>query len=313
MNNRLVLLFVLLTLHALGSPARADDLPDSAYISGVVGHAQAYMLSCESRSAADWAAYFGVRFSEAEFLNALPRSDNPERGFVGRAADAWGYLPPNSYGVHADPVADLLQEYGLAADGRVGMGWDDLRAEIAAERPVIVWVIGQMWSGTPVEYEASDGSTVTVARFEHTMILIGYSPQTVQVVDPASGLTGTYSLGSFLASWGVLGNMGVVLEEDCCDEAVSDLPPAPTPLPPPVIDAPFVLRLPLVYRASPVSPQLIAEDVQSEALPDSYTVQAGDTLIAVGRSLGVDWRVIAALNNLNYPFVVFPGQILSLP
>ena len=65
-----------------------------------------------------------------------------------------GQHPPASYGVHAPPVAELLREFGLQAEARSGMTWDELRAEIAAGRPVIAWVIGQIWSGTPQKYRA---------------------------------------------------------------------------------------------------------------------------------------------------------------
>ncbi|MDH5506224.1 MAG: hypothetical protein OEZ02_03265, partial [Anaerolineae bacterium] len=61
-------------------PASAQEVPAQAYVSGLVGHAQAYGLSCESRSAADVAAFWGVPVSETQFLNKLPRSDNPEVG-----------------------------------------------------------------------------------------------------------------------------------------------------------------------------------------------------------------------------------------
>jgi uncharacterized protein YvpB len=87
-----------------------------------------------------------VSIGETEFLDALPRSDNPESGFVGNPNDSWGYIPPHGYGVHADPVAETLQQFGLEADARRGLGWDDLREEINAGRPVIVWIIGQMWN-----------------------------------------------------------------------------------------------------------------------------------------------------------------------
>jgi LysM repeat protein len=50
-----------------------------------------------------------------------------------------------------------------------------------------------------------------------------------------------------------------------------------------------------------------------EGLPETYIVQSGDNLLALGSRFGLDWRVMAALNNLNYPFVIFSGQILDLP
>src|SRR4030043_2470593 len=126
------------------SPARGDSLPDSAYIPGVSGHAQGDSLSCESRSAVDLAAYWGVSLGEAEFLQALPRADNPDEGFVGNPSDAWGNIPPKGYGVHAGPVAEMLQEFGLEASAHRELGWDDLREEIKAGNPGIGGVIGQM-------------------------------------------------------------------------------------------------------------------------------------------------------------------------
>ena len=190
--------------------ASAKSIPAKAYIRGVIGHAQRFSLSCESRSAVDWAAFWGVSIGEAKFLKKLPRSDNPDLGFVGNPNDIWGSIPPYSYGVHAEPVAALLRSYGLQAEPRKGLDWDDLRSEIAAGHPAIVWVIGQMWPGSPRRYIDSQGRTTKVAPFEHSMILIGYSPSTVNVVDAYSGLEQVYPLQAFLTSWSSLGNMAVI-------------------------------------------------------------------------------------------------------
>jgi uncharacterized protein YvpB len=105
-----------------------------------------------------------VKIGEKNFLNKLPRSDNPEEGFVGNPNDAWGNIPPASYGVHAKPVAALLQQYGLDAQARKHMGWEELKAEIAAGHPVIVWVIGQMTGGKAEKIKTKDGKWVTVAN-----------------------------------------------------------------------------------------------------------------------------------------------------
>lgn len=191
-------------------PARADRLPPRAYIRGVKGHAQSFSLSCESRSAVDWAAFWGVSIGEKKFLSRLPRSKNPDTGFVGDPTDPWGNVPPASYGVHAEPVAKLLRDLGLPAEARKNLSWDDLRAEIAGGRPVIVWVVGQMWKGHTIKYAAPDGHISRVASFEHTMILIGYGPDQVNVIDAYSGREQVYPLRSFLASWGALSRMAVV-------------------------------------------------------------------------------------------------------
>lgn len=185
------------------------DLPGSAFIEGIWGYPQAFNLSCESRSASDLARFFGVQFTELEFLYALPTSDNPETGFVGDVHGYLGQLPPFGYGVHAKPVAKLMRAYGLPATAHKGMKLREIKLELAAGRPVMIWAISEMGSSTPVEYTASDGETTIVARYEHTFIVIGYGPGTITVLD--NDRVYSVSTEQFLNSWGVLGNLGITV------------------------------------------------------------------------------------------------------
>ncbi len=174
----------------------------------VVGRQQSLPLSCESRSAADWAGYFGVAIDELEFFGRLPVSDNPEVGFVGDVNGRWGQVPPNAYGVHAAPVAALLRDYGVNAVAHYGMTWEEAQAEIAAGRPVLVWVVGHVWEkGHPLIYTAQDGSKVLVAPYEHTVLLVGYNDTVVYISD--EGNVYTRPIATFLGSWGALGNMAI--------------------------------------------------------------------------------------------------------
>ena len=273
MKRTLTILAIGLCLSAFSASQAQAEIPDQAYISGVNGHAQIYSLSCEARSAADWAAYWGVAIDETEFVRQLPRSDNPNEGFVGRPNDPWGYIPPASYGVHAAPVASLLRDYGLDAHANTGLSWDELRAEVAAGRPVIVWVIGSICAGTPKAYETEGGQTVTVANNEHTMILIGYDESRVHLVDALTGYTVTHPLENFLTSWAVLGNMAVVGE------------------------------------GSGEKPEGAGEIGQNGS---SYIVQPGDTLNKVANRFGLYWPDLAAWNNISYPYLIYSGQTLLL-
>jgi uncharacterized protein YvpB len=187
-----------------------DSIPSEALISGLVGYPQQYTLDCESRSAVDLAAYFGVSIDQMTFQNSLPLSDDPEEGFVGYYWGVQGQLPPSSYGVHAPPVAALLRAFGLRAYDQRGLSWDALRAEIAAGRPVMVWVILNTEPGWPVAYTASNGRSTIVAQYEHTVIVIGYSLDYVTLLD--GDLVYIRSVDQFLQSWGVLGNMAVTIE-----------------------------------------------------------------------------------------------------
>lgn len=181
---------------------------ESAQIESLEGEKQAMPLSCEASAAVDWVAYFGIQLDEEAFFHSLPSSDNPDRGFVGDVYDSWGRIPPASYGVHARPVAQALRARGVPARAVQPLPWDVLRAEISAGQPVIVWVIGHVEGGTPVPYTASDGEETVVSRYEHTVIVIGYTPETVTILDGEK--TYTRSLKRFFDSWGVLGDMAVI-------------------------------------------------------------------------------------------------------
>lgn len=182
--------------------------PDSYVIDNVVSNPQWFTLDCEARTAVDWAAYFGVTIDENTFLGSMPHSDNPDLGFVGRYDGEQGQLPPNSYGVHADPVANLLNEFGASARSGKGFSWDDLRNEIASGRPVIAWVIYNTVPGNPYQYTDSEGNTTIVAYYEHTIMVTGYTPDTVYISD--NGRYYERTLPVFLASWAALGNMAIV-------------------------------------------------------------------------------------------------------
>jgi LysM repeat protein len=334
-------------LLAFPLPVFADDeLPDEAIIAEFDGKAQSYSLSCESRAASDWAAFWGVKVSEIEFLNNLPSSDNPDVGFVGNVHDAWGHTPPRSYGVHAEPVAALLREYGLEAEARRGLDWNDLKVEIAAGRPVIVWVIGQMWNGQVREYKASDGQVVLVAPYEHTMILYGYTPSTVKVVDSYSGRKQTYSIDAFLKSWSVLGNMAVIghgVEQQPSTYVVhventytvvrgdylfllaekfntdwKTLVALNSLVYPYTLYPGQVLELPGQSAGDGSVPIGVDQDgdqvtSQPEIRDESkviYTVKPGDHLARVAYQLGVNWQQLASYNNISFPYTIYPGQVL---
>jgi uncharacterized protein YvpB len=191
--------------------ANAPEPPAQALVTGVVGYEQAYSLSCEARSAADLAAYWDVAIVEGVFFSQLPKSDNPEVGFVGFVDGYWGKLPPNSYGVHAEPVANVMRQYGLEALAHKGLSFRCLQLEIAAGRPVLVWIVGHAWQGQGESYISLDGTETTVAPYEHTMILIGYDEYNVYLVDAWTAVTETHSIATFLYSWAQLDNMALTV------------------------------------------------------------------------------------------------------
>lgn len=189
----------------------AYSYPESFYIKGIVGHVQVYELGCEASAAVDWANYFGNTIYESDFQAELPVSDNPDFGYVGDPnTDGWGQIPPYAYGVHADPVAALLVEYGLPAQSKKGYTLEEIREKISQLKPVIVWIIGNMEYSVPVEYVDSQGRKSIVAPYEHVVILTGYDQNTVRYM--SNGRFYDVPNEVFLTSWAVLGNLAVVHE-----------------------------------------------------------------------------------------------------
>jgi uncharacterized protein YvpB len=188
--------------------AAMPTLPPQARLWNVVGFPQALPLSCEAHIAVVLASHYGVQINEIEFFKRLPTSDNPEAGFVGDVFGAWGQIPPGDYGIHAEPVAALMRQYNVPATAWKGLTLDDLRSEVSAGRPVGIWVTGHTAPGEPLEYITPSGEKVIVARYEHTVVVIGYTHDSFLILD---GNDIYYrSIEQFTKSWGALGNMAIL-------------------------------------------------------------------------------------------------------
>jgi len=181
--------------------------PESYYIRDFVGNRQYYALGCEASAAVDLAWYYDVNIYQYDFQINLPISDNPDLGFVGDVNGPWGQIPPYAYGVHAAPVADLLNKYGVEVEGGKGYRLEDIKLAISRSHPVIVWVIGAMVYSEPVPYEDQLGNMTIVAPYEHVVILTGYDMDSVRYLN--NGKYADVPNEVFLNSWGVLGNMAV--------------------------------------------------------------------------------------------------------
>ena len=191
-----------------GTPQPTEvPLPDSFYIDHIYGHRQYFSIGCETSAAVDWANFFGTFIYESDFQFAMPLSDNPDKGFVGDVSDPWGMVPPYSYGVHADPIAATLREFGVPAQSAHAFTLEQLKAELASGEPVIAWVIGNVVGGVPAEYTDSAGDTTIVAAYEHVIIVTGYAETSLRYLN--NGHFYDIPTDVFLNSWGVLGNQVV--------------------------------------------------------------------------------------------------------
>ena len=44
-----------------------------------------------------------------------------------------------------------------------------------------------------------------------------------------------------------------------------------------------------------------------------YTVKQGDYLVSIGKQFNVHWSTLATVNNIVYPYIIYPGQVLQIP
>ncbi len=186
------------------SPTAAEEY----LIRGISGQPMRISLDCESNSAVIFARHYGVEIDEVTFFLNLPVSDNPHKGFVGDVHDEWGNIPPAGYGVYPAPVVAQLKKYGVVSSDVYGYTLKDLKEQIADGNPVIVWVIGRVERGKASEYTSSDGETSLVARYQHTVIVIGYDQDKLTILDGDQIYQRSYD--EFLTSWAVLGNMAII-------------------------------------------------------------------------------------------------------
>jgi uncharacterized protein YvpB len=191
------------------NPDSGAPLPERVRLD-VDGRAQERSLSCESRSAVDLLAHYGIAVTEDAFRLGLPVSDNPDEGFVGDVDGPGERLPPAGYGVHAEPIAARLTALGLPSRAERGRDLAWLRRQLATGRPVIVWATGQLDAPHPVRMTDARGRPFTAVRGEHTYLAVGYARGRILLLDAATGARKEVFARRFDASWATLGRMAVV-------------------------------------------------------------------------------------------------------
>lgn len=83
-----------------------------------------------------------------------------------------------------------------------------------------------------------------------------------------------------------------------------ETPPLPVPTPTPEVVPPGAASTPAVQP--PETPATAAGET-------TYVVQPGDRLFRIALRFGVDYRALAAYNNILNPDRIYPGQVLRIP
>ena len=77
----------------------------------------------------------------------------------------------------------------------------------------------------------------------------------------------------------------------------------------------------MAYAAVDGDPSYITSDNKTPSDSQSattdnagrYTVKSGDCLSTIGAKLGVSWKAIASANHITSPYIIYPGQVLTIP
>jgi uncharacterized protein YvpB len=196
-------------LEATSSPPEGSSLPRSVSL-GVPMHAQSHSLSCEATTAVMVADFFDVPLSEEEAIADLPRHENPNLGFRGDIDGPPGGI--SDYGVHAAPLQEMLIKHGLKAT-YITDGVEGVRNALNAGHPVIAWVTYRLWQQSPMQLELTDGTTVKVVPYEHTIVIDGYTDDGLWGLDPYDAERQLLPWADFERSWGYLDRMALEISK----------------------------------------------------------------------------------------------------
>ena len=186
--------------------ARTEEISSAEVKLDVPRYEQAHSLTCESSAASMAANFYGVRLSEEEIIEALPRDENPNLGFRGRLDGVSGGL--TDYGVYAEPIREILTANGLETTYVEG-GLAGIKRALDRRHPVIAWVTYRLRVQQPVEIALSTGQEVKMVNYEHTVVVTGYNQEGFWVNDPYDGQEYFYKSTDLARALGYLDNMAL--------------------------------------------------------------------------------------------------------
>lgn len=98
-------------------------------------------------------------------------------------------------------------------------------------------------------------------------------------------------------------------------ETPTPIPPAPEGTTPAPTSAPTEVTpvSPAVIPTSTPAPPTTETVVAPAGAERTHVVQPGEWLLQIARQYGVDWRELAAYNNIVNPNRLYPGQVLRIP
>ena len=216
-------------------PLEAGALPSATLLSAPALAQSPLLNGCEVTSLAMLFDYFGRPVSKMALAALAPRDPtpavvtpelgfhgnailavtswgNPEVGFVGSMTGANGSLGYGMYHRPADELINMLWP-GAALD-LTGAPFSTIEEYVAAGIPVVLWTTYYFRPAPANEWVTwtSPEGTVRATPWEHAVLLVGYSSNTLWINNPGNGDTAEpVPLQPFLAAWNQLGDQAVTI------------------------------------------------------------------------------------------------------
>jgi uncharacterized protein YvpB len=212
--NRAKAFFVMLYLLVMGlvcfsdvekAEAQVFELPEATRIANMPVFAQQRNLSCEYSATRAAIARWGGNIQEWEFIEAIGYDQNPHLAFRGNIDGPFGGTW--DYGIYAEPIALYLAKRGYHTK-LLSRGVEELKAELARGRPVVVWIPAGLSWGNPYSTDYKD-LKFKLMPLEHAVTLYGYDKGGVYVADPGYGTYNYYGWDGFIRSWNHLDRMAM--------------------------------------------------------------------------------------------------------
>ncbi|MDQ6695451.1 MAG: C39 family peptidase [Chloroflexota bacterium] len=201
-----MLLGAVLVLPAMSQQVHAAK--DEAVIAGFPSVSQWYSLDCEYAAAAAVTLYWGNVVSQRDFVREVPSSPDPHLGFRGDIDGPVGGM--DDYGVYAEALIPVLEAHGYNAVAFYG-GVSRLKANVAAGNPVVVWITTGKNIERSVLHESYNGDKFKLVPGEHSVVVYGYDPDGVRLMDVGNGSFYYTDWTSFLRRWSYFDQMALVI------------------------------------------------------------------------------------------------------
>ncbi len=199
-------------LFVLGGPAptaRAQSR-DAYIIDGIPSVTQWYNLSCEYAAAATVTLFWGNLVSQNTFIAQIGRDANPHVGFRGNINGEFGGL--RDYGIYAEPLVPILEDYGYNATVFYGTDVARLEANIRAGYPAVVWLTSGKYVERKAYWGEQNGETYKLVPGEHAVVLYGYDDYGVYIMDVANGGYFHTEWESFMYRWNYFDGMTLIIQ-----------------------------------------------------------------------------------------------------